>query len=60
MATFYIILKITSLLAVIILSISGPKKKKALPKTEMSGLAVNPDGYLEYFKNNPEYHQPVQ
>lgn len=60
MAIFYIILKITTLLAVIILSVSGPKKKKAPPKTEMSGFAVNPDGYLEHFKTSPEYHQPVQ
>ncbi len=60
MAIFYIIFKITSLLAVIILSVSGPKKKKALPKTEMSRLAVNSDGYLEHLKNNPEHHQPVQ
>jgi hypothetical protein len=60
MAAFYIILKITALIALIIVSISGPKKKKASPKTEMSGLAVNADGYLEHFKNSPEYHQPVQ
>ncbi|MFC0513972.1 hypothetical protein ACFFGT_07165 [Mucilaginibacter angelicae] len=60
MASFYIILEITALLAVIILSITGPKKKKASPKTEMSGFAVNADGYLEHFKNSPEYHQPVE
>ncbi|WP_413667103.1 hypothetical protein ACEN9X_21570 [Mucilaginibacter sp. Mucisp86] len=60
MATFYIILKITALIAVIIVSITGPKKKKALTKKEMSKLAVNADGYLEHFENSPEYHQPVQ
>lgn len=60
MATFYIILKITALLTFIILSIAGPKRKKATPKTEMSGLAVNANGYLEQLKNSPECHQPVQ
>lgn len=60
MAAFYIILEITALIAVIIVSISGPKKKKESPKTEISGLAVNADGYLEHFKNSPEYHQPVE
>lgn len=60
MASFYILLKITALLAVIIVPITGPKRKKASPKTEMSGFAVNADGYLEHFKNSPEHHQPVQ
>ncbi|MDB5147279.1 MAG: hypothetical protein JWQ57_1299 [Mucilaginibacter sp.] len=60
MASFYILLKITALLAVIIVPMTGPKVKKASPKTEMSRLAVNPDGYLEHFKNSPEYHHPVQ
>ncbi|QTE37725.1 hypothetical protein J3L18_01250 [Mucilaginibacter gossypii] len=60
MAAFYIILKVTSLIAVIIVSITGPKKKKASPKTEISGLAVNADGYLEHCKNSPEHHQPVE
>ncbi|WP_162996831.1 hypothetical protein [Mucilaginibacter kameinonensis] len=60
MTTFYIILKITALLAVIIVSITGPKKKKVSPKTEMSGFAVNPNGYLEHFKKSPEYPQPVE
>jgi len=60
MAAFYIILKVTALIAVIIVSITGPKKKKASLKTEISGLAVNADGCLEHFKNSPEYHQPVE
>lgn len=60
MAAFYIILEITALIAFIIVLISGPKKKKTSPKTEMSGLAINADGYLKHFKNSPEYHQPVE
>jgi hypothetical protein len=60
MESFYIVLEITALIAVIIILLAGPKKKKASPKTEMSMLAVNADGYLEHFKSNPEYHQPVE
>ena len=60
MASFYIVLEITALIAVIIIPLAGPTKKKISPKTEISALAVNADGYLEHFKNSPEYHQPVQ
>lgn len=60
MESFYIVLEITALIAVIIIPLAGPKKKKASPKTEMSMLAVNADGYLEHFKSNPEYHHTVE
>ncbi|AYL94540.1 hypothetical protein [Mucilaginibacter celer] len=60
MDSFYIVLEITALIAVIIIPLAGPKKEKASPKTEMSALAVNADGYLENFKSSPEYQQPVE
>nr|WP_183560402.1 hypothetical protein [Mucilaginibacter sp. SP1R1]MBB6149349.1 hypothetical protein [Mucilaginibacter sp. SP1R1] len=60
MASFYILLKVIALLAVIIIPLSGPKRKKAATETGMSKLAVNEGGYLEHFVGIPEDHHPVQ
>jgi hypothetical protein len=60
MESFYNILEITALIAVVIIPLAGPKKKKASPKTEISALAVNEDGYLEHFQITPEYHHTVE
>ncbi|PWK78381.1 hypothetical protein LX99_02225 [Mucilaginibacter oryzae] len=57
MASFYNILEVIALIAVIIIPLAGPKKRKAPCKTELSTLAVNADGYLEHFNSSPEYHQ---
>ena len=60
MTAFYIVLKVAALLAIIILPLIGPKKKKAQPETGLSRLAVNEEGYLEYFTANPKDRHPVQ
>jgi hypothetical protein len=56
MTSFYIVLKIIALLAVVIIPFCGPKRKKAAPLTGISKLAVNEDGFLENFVDNPEDH----
>ena len=60
MEPFYNILEIIALIAVIIIPLAGPKKKKASPETEISALAVNADGYLEHFESHTQQHHPVQ
>jgi hypothetical protein len=60
MTAFYILLKISALLAILILPFFGPKKKKAKGITGISKLAVNKDGYLEHFIGAPADRHPVQ
>jgi hypothetical protein len=60
MAAFYMILKVTALLAVIIIPLIGPKKKKAIAVRSISKLAVNENGYLENFTGEPAHHHHVQ
>jgi hypothetical protein len=59
MTAFYIVLKVSALLAIIILPLIGPKKKKIQAEKGISRLAVNEDGYLEYFTANPQDHHPI-
>ena len=57
MTAFYIILKITALLAIIICPFFRPQKKRPQGKGGISGIAVNENGYLEYVVNiQPDHH----
>lgn len=60
MTAFYIVLKISALLAILILPLFGPKKKKAKAHGGISKLAVNKNGYLEHFNNAPADRHLVQ
>jgi len=60
MASIYILLKIVALLAVIIIPLAGPKRKKSTYATGTSKFAVNEDGYLEHYTGNTVHHHPVQ
>jgi hypothetical protein len=60
MTAFYIALKVFALLAIIILPLFGPKKKKTPSPQGLSDLSVNENGFLEvYTADNIEDH-PVQ
>ena len=59
MTTFYIVLKVSALLAIITLPLIGPKMKKVQAEKALSRLAVNEHGYLEYFTANPQDHHPL-
>jgi hypothetical protein len=60
MATFYLALEISALLAVIIFPIAGPKLKAKIKRPELSNLYVNENGYLEYStKDDKDQHLPV-
>jgi hypothetical protein len=59
MTAFYIILKISALLAIIILPLFGPKRKKLPAPDGLSHLAVNENGCLEIFSAGAEKHHPV-
>ena len=59
MNTIYLILEITGLIAVIVIPMAGPKKKKT-PKTttvEISDWAIDENGRLEsYIQAEPDHH----
>ena len=59
MTVFYIILKISGLLAIIIIPLIGPKKQKTAVKNTIGSLSVNEKGHLEHFTGNPVDHQSV-
>jgi hypothetical protein len=59
MTAFYIVLKVNALLAIITLPLIGPKKKKVQAEKALSRLAVNKDGYLEYFTAKTKGHHPM-
>jgi hypothetical protein len=63
MITFYTIIEVTILLAVIVLPLSGPRKKqkKLIKGTDkgLSNISVNENGYLEYSSNTPDDHHLV-
>jgi len=59
MNTIYLILEITGLIAVIVLPMAGPKKKKSQKTTtvEISDWAIDENGRLEtYVKAEPDHH----
>jgi hypothetical protein len=57
MTAFYIILKITALLTIIICPFLGPKKKKHQGNGGISRFAVNEAGCLEYaVKTRADHH----
>jgi hypothetical protein len=60
MSSVYIILKIAALLAIIIIPLAGPKRKKSTDAMEAGKFAVNEDGYLEHYIDNPVHPHPVQ
>ncbi len=58
MTILYIILKVSALLAIIIIPLIGPKKKKRAVVKVLSSLAVNERGYLEHnVVNNHDHYQ---
>ena len=59
MTAFYIILKISALIGIIIISLIGPKKKKSKSPAGMSAILVNENGYLEYSRTASADHHPV-
>ena len=59
MTAFYIILKVSALLAIILFPLVGPIKKKIKSLDGLSRISVNESGYLEYFNNFPSGHHPV-
>ena len=60
MTAFYIILKITALLSIIIFPFLGPKKKKQQGNGGISRFAVNEHGFLEYSVTTPADHHLVK
>ncbi|ASU32003.1 hypothetical protein [Mucilaginibacter xinganensis] len=59
MTAFYTVLKIVALLAIIILPLFGPKKKKTKSTGGLSRLAVNGGGFLEPITGEPAKQHPV-
>jgi len=59
MTAFYIVLKVCALIAIIIIPLVGPKKKKVTPVKTLSNLSVRENGYLEYTASNSLNHHPV-
>jgi len=60
MTAFYIVLKVSALLAILVLPLFAPEKKKAKGPGGISKLAVNEDGDFEHFINAPADGHPVQ
>jgi hypothetical protein len=60
MASIYIILKIVALLAVIVIPLAGPKRKKVATTVGVGKFAVNEEGYLEHYTGSPVQAHPVQ
>ena len=60
MTAFYLALKVCALLAIIILPLFGPKKKKTPSPQGLSDLSVNENGFLEVYTIDNTEHQPVQ
>jgi hypothetical protein len=59
MTIFYILLKVSALLAIIIIPLMDPKKKKAVIVKGYSNISVNEHGYLENNAINNVSHHPV-
>ena len=60
MTAFYIALKICALLAIIILPLFGPTKRKIPSPQGLSDLSVNENGFLEVYAADNIEHHPVQ
>lgn len=60
MTAFYIVLKVSGLLAIIILPLFGPKKKKTPSPHGLGDLSVNENGFLEVYTTDNIEHYPVQ
>ncbi len=61
MASIYIVLKIVALLAVIIIPLGGPKRKKPAHISGTGKFAVNENGYLEHYTGNSiQAYNPAQ
>ena len=60
MITFYIVLKISALFAVLLLPLIGPKKQKASILQEISNLFVNENGYLETLTGHDLNHRSTR
>lgn len=59
MVIFYIVLKVSALIAIIVLPLAGPKKKKTAVVKAVGNLSVNENGYLEHFAGGSVDHHPV-
>jgi hypothetical protein len=60
MTTLYTVLEVCALLAVIVIPLGGPQKKKTKTLHEISDILVNEEGYLEYaVDRGNDQHHPV-
>jgi len=59
MVIFYIVLKVSALIAITVLPLAGPKKKKTAVVKAIGNLSVNENGYLEHFAGSSVDHHPV-
>jgi hypothetical protein len=59
MTSFYIVLKVIAFIAVIVVPLAGPKKKKKTVQPGIGNLAVNGEGYLEPIPAVQAAHHPV-
>ena len=62
MIAFYIALKVSALLAVVLLPLIGPSKKKRIhtPAPALSSLVITENGYMHYLSNSSVKAQPVR
>lgn len=60
MTSFYIVLEVIAFIAVIVVPLAGPKRKKSIGPVNTSTLAVNGEGFLEPIQLVAEGHHPVQ
>lgn len=61
MTTFYTVFEVLALLGCIIIPLAGPRKtdKKKQPTRELSDIAVNESGRLEYLRPVPGEEHPT-
>jgi hypothetical protein len=60
MTAFFVVLKVSALLAIIIFPLIGPKKKEPVNPVTLSNIAVNENGFLEQVTTGPANHHHVQ
>jgi hypothetical protein len=62
MIAFYMALKVSALLAVVILPLISPSKKKQIriPAPALSSLVITENGYMHYLSSTSVKAQPVR
>jgi cbb3-type cytochrome oxidase subunit 3 len=59
MTSFYTVLEVIAFIAVIVIPIVGPKRKKNITNARTGNLAVNNEGYLEPITVKIQQHHQV-